>query len=402
MKKVFDIIKKIFVTNIVAIIGVAVLSLVLVIAFNINFFISFFLLLIAYFVLGFTVESAMHKYRVAKRRKSGKTAEEIKREAEIRAERRARGEELMRKHQIESAQAAREVRKSAASGRIGYASEIQENQNLEYIVPSKEGIDTLKRVSARKQSPFDVEPPADVKSSDNDANKQQKKPRSVKISYDYDRFRRTPPSDVARHEKETPSDSEKTESEAVNEDKDEVSATSTEIANAVDTAETAVEKDTDVTPGTESPEAISETENEDGDNTQFADVEVQEMEKESEDIARAVSERISSSRRKRIHVIRDVEELSEQVSASEEEHLEESVSGDIDSSCGVDYETEDSASVREEVVSDGVEDNIPTVDAVNASEEKLDELYSTQSEKEKSKIGGFFSKALSGLKKKRK
>ena len=158
MKKVFEIIKKIFMTNMVAIIGVAILSVIIDILCNINFILAFFVLIIAYFVLGFTIESAMYKYRVNKRRKSGKTAEEIKKEAEIRAERRAKGEALMRQHKMES------CKSSMDSGNIGSNGGNSGNgNNFRTVVPSKERTDYLRGSISTRRTPCDVEPPsADV------------------------------------------------------------------------------------------------------------------------------------------------------------------------------------------------------------------------------------------------
>lgn len=377
MKEIFKAIKDVLLANWPALIGVALLAAILKIQFNFSFLLGVILLIVLYFVLGCLIEYIMQSYNYYKRTKSGKSAEQLKKEAEIRERRRVRGMEMLKDEQEKSYRdgnldnlSERPVRRATRTSSVSSAPTDFEESRRE-IKPASISVERREKIRTdikHKRTPFDIAPPAE---SIPVVAKNESETEDFPVEESVDNtFVDTDILDELYAESEHIDASEEVFSD------EEIGVADDSYENADFTENTAVADDI-------TEEIVTE-------NVVETPMSIAEIQQTTADISKEIKERVTATR-KRTHIIFDAYQTDSAESEGNDIFSEENV---------VEEDIDDFDKGSDDITIIEDEDDIPTTDEVNVNQDKLDELYEDSTEKNKNKTS-FFSKALSGLKKKR-
>lgn len=394
MKDIFKAIKNILFADWTALVAIFLLSVILKWKFDFSIILCLIVLLVIYFLLGCVIEYIMQSYKHYKKVKSGKSEEQLKREAEIRERRRARGMEMLSEKQKNDSekQSATDSTQGYVRRRRAYTPYSDACESKEYEKTDVYGYGAVGQ-SKRKKSPFDVAPPPeDIKYEDSVSGESE-------IESDI--------SDIVE---------ESTEFDIITEDEFSSDAVSDDVYVNTETLDALYDAvgtpnveegsiDADNMPIEKSDEVVAKDvscENSVEENVISSEqksevhspMSVHEIQQTSADLSQEIKNRVNTHRR-RSHIIFDAYNSVENTTAAEDTSLDDvpAIEKSIDyADNSDDFDNDDGF----------VDDNIPTTDSVDADQDKLDELYSekTTEEVKKNKVG-FFSRAISGFKKKR-
>lgn len=392
MKDILKAIKNILFADWTALVAIVLLSVILKWKFDFSIILCLIVLLVIYFLLGCVIEYVMQSYKHYKKVKSGKSEEQLKREAEVRERRRARGMEMLSEKQKNDSekQSSTDSTQGYVRRRRAYTPYSDPSESKEYEKTDVYEYGAVGQ-SKRKKSPFDVvPPPEDIKSEDSVSGESEIESDICDIVEENTEF------DIMTEDEFS--------SDAVSDDVYVNTETLDALYDAVGTQDVEDDSiDAGDMPSEKSDEATTEDvncENADEENVISSEqkgevhspMSVHEIQQTSADLSQEIKNRVNTHRR-RSHIIFDAYDSTENTTAADETSLDD---------VPVIEKSADYADNSDDFDDGFVDDNIPTTDSVDADQDKLDELYSekTTEEVKKNKVG-FFSRAISGFKKKR-
>jgi len=375
MKDILNAVKNILISNWHALAAVVVLSLILALWYDVNFILSILMLFVLYFVIGCLIEYTRQSYIHKRKTTYGKSEEQLKKEAEIRARRKAKGQAMLEKEKIKPAEQVVEetpVKRVRRIRTYTYAPETAEAADEEIAV----SFERPERKSVildmpRKRSPFDIAPPAEIVEEEADHAAE-----NVDNVEEFDSVEET-----------TEDTYELTVTDDVHFDTVALDELYTESDNVFeDDADVEVVTEEEITEQT-LPEEVYNTAEENAEKSGLTQtvaepMSVNKIQQTTESLSKEIRERVNTHRR-HSHKIFDPYAV-ESATAKESEN----VFGDTE-------KVEDTSDF------DADYDFTPTADTVDADQNKLDELYGEKlNEPKPQPKGNFLSRAISGLKKK--